>query len=129
MMMADAAAIVFAVLTGVAVVFQLALALGAPWGSYALGGAFPGSYPPLMRMAAVTQAVVLLAAALVVLARAGLVLDRWFNPSAWLVWMIAGLLAISFGLNVITPSAGERRIWAPLTFTLLVSALVVVLTA
>jgi hypothetical protein len=37
-MIASVAAIVFAVVTSVGVGFQLALALGAPWGAYAMGG-------------------------------------------------------------------------------------------
>ena len=43
------AAIVFAVVTSAVIGFQLALALGAPWGTYAMGGRFPGVLPALMR--------------------------------------------------------------------------------
>lgn len=44
----------FAGRVGVAA-FQLALALGAPWGTYVMGGTFPGSFPPAMRAAARRQ--------------------------------------------------------------------------
>jgi hypothetical protein len=35
------AALVYTGISACVAVFQLALALGAPWGSYAMGGAFP----------------------------------------------------------------------------------------
>ena len=70
-MIASVAAIVFAVVTSAVVGFQLALALGAPWGAYAMGGRFPGELPPLMRVAAVVQAVLLVLIVLIVLSRAG----------------------------------------------------------
>ena len=47
------AALVFAAPAIGVIAFQLALAFGAPWGSYAMGGAFPGRMPPRMRVAAV----------------------------------------------------------------------------
>ena len=64
------AAVVFAGLTAVVAAFQLALALGAPWGAYAMGGAFPGVMPAAMRAAAAVQILVLGGVALVVLSRA-----------------------------------------------------------
>lgn len=64
------AAIIYAVVTMGVVAFQLALAAGAPWGSFAMGGAYPGTFPPALRVAAVVQAALLLALAGIVLARA-----------------------------------------------------------
>ena len=52
------------------IAFQLALAAGAPWGEFAMGGAYPGQFPPQLRIAAVVQAVILALLALVVFARA-----------------------------------------------------------
>jgi len=121
------AAILFAVVTGFVVIFQLALALGAPWGSYAMGGAFPGKYPPAMRVAALVQALILGAIAFVVLSAAGLVAAPWGATPDWVVWTIGGLLGIGLVLNLITPSAGERRIWAPTVGMMLVCVLVVAL--
>src|ERR1700722_829034 len=85
-MNARLAARIFAVLIAVVGAFQLALALGAPWGSFAMGGAFPGAYPPSMRVAALVQIGALLAMALVVLSRAGLALPAWRAVSKGLVW-------------------------------------------
>jgi hypothetical protein len=66
------AAVICLVLTLVVVAFQFALALGAPWGSYAMGGAFPGRFPPAMRLAAVAQAILLGLMAAVVLVASSL---------------------------------------------------------
>ena len=38
-------AVLYAVVTGLVAAFQVALALGAPWGAYAMGGGFPGRMP------------------------------------------------------------------------------------
>ena len=114
---------VFAGLTGLVCLFQLALAAGAPWGEYAMGGAFPGVMPPPMRVAAVVQVIVLSTVALVVLSRAGLILPAWRRASGWLIYLIVALLGISVVLNLITPSPLERLIWAPVAAMLFLSAL------
>ena len=119
------AAIVFAVLTAGVVVFQFALAFGAPWGGYAMGGAHPGVFPPALRVAAVVQGVILAATAVVVLSRSGLILDRWARVSTWLIWLVAALGTVSLVLNVITPDVAERAIWAPVAALLLVCSVTV----
>jgi hypothetical protein len=119
------AAVVYAVVSAGVVAFQIALALGAPWGAYAVGGAFPGQFPPALRIAALVQAAILLLLAGIVLARAGIALRRWSRASRWLVWVAVALAAVSLVLNLITPSAGERMIWAPVALVLLVSSLLV----
>ncbi len=127
--MTTVAAIIFAVVTAGVIVFQIGLALGAPWGAYAMGGRFPGRYPAGMRVAAVVQAVALAVLAVIVLSRAGLVLASLSQTFPWLVWVAVAFSAVSVVLNLITPSAGERRIWAPVGAVLLASSLTVALTA
>ena len=105
--------------------FQVALALGAPWGAYAMGGAYPGQFPPPMRVAALVQALVLLFMAGIVLTRGGVALQRWSRSSRWLIWVVVAFAAVSLVLNLITPSAAERMLWAPVAFVLFVSSLVV----
>jgi hypothetical protein len=124
-----AAAKVYTAVTLVVVAFQLALAAGAPLGQFAMGGASEGAYPPVMRTFAVMQAGLLLLMAGVVLARAGVALPRWSEETRWLIWLVVGLTALSLLLNLITPSAGERRIWAPVAFLQVASSLVVALRA
>ena len=119
------AAIVFAVATAVVIVFQFALAAGAPWGAYAMGGAFPGTFPPRMRVAAAIQGIVLAVVALVVLASAGVVQVALVTSLPWLIWVVVALSAVAVVLNAISRSAGERRLWVPVTLVLLVSSLIV----
>lgn len=103
-MIASVAAIVFAVVTSAVVGFRLALALGAPWGAYAMGGRFPGKVPPLMRVAVVVQAVLLVLIVLIVLSRAGFVFPQWAGVSTWAVWVVVAVSAVALVLNTMTPS-------------------------
>lgn len=121
------AALVFAVVAAGVVAFQLAMALGAPWGSYAMGGAFPGRFPTPMRIAAVVQAVVIGAIAVAVLSAAGLVVRDLAVAVPWLIWVAVVVSALALVLNAISRSAGERRIWVPVAAVMLASSLVVAL--
>jgi cytochrome bd-type quinol oxidase subunit 2 len=122
-----AAAIAFAVTTALVVAFQAALALGAPWGAYAMGGAIRGRMPPTLRVAAVVQGLLLFGVALIVLADAALVSVGLVNEWPWLAWIPVAVSAIAVVLNGSTRSRGERRIWLPVSLVLLVSSLVVAL--
>jgi len=121
------AAITYTIVSLGVVAFQMALAAGAPWGAYAMGGAFPGQFPPALRVAALIQAALLIGMAFVVLARAGLILPGWSRASGWLVWFVVAFSALSLILNLLTPSAGERAIWAPTALLLLLSSTMVAL--
>lgn len=115
----------YAAVSAGVVAFQIALAAGAPWGAYAMGGAFPAQFPPALRIAALVQAALIIGMAAVVMSRAGLILAGWSHVSRWLVWVVVAIAAVSVALNLITPSAGERAIWAPVTLVLLASSTVV----
>lgn len=123
------AAIAFTIAAVGVIGFQVALALGAPWGSYAMGGTFPGRFPPRMRIAALVQGVLLAGTIAIVLSRAGLVLPDWAEAAGWLIWAVVAVAAVAVVLNAITPSVGERRVWVPITVVMLVCSLVVALTA
>lgn len=125
MAIANIAAMIYAVVILGVVAFQIALAAGAPWGAYAMGGASPGRLPPAMRIGVVVQAALLIGMAAVILARAGLILPGWGLAARWLVWLVVALTAVSLVLNLITPSAGERAIWAPTLALLLLTSLIV----
>jgi hypothetical protein len=122
-------ALVFAVAAAGVIAFQIALALGAPWGSYAMGGAFPGRYPPPMRVAAFVQAVVIAFIAIAVLSAAGLVMPDLAVAFPWLIWVVVALAALAILLNAISRSPGERRIWVPVAVVLFLSSLLVAVTA
>lgn len=119
----DVLAIVFAAVTGAVVAFQLALAAGAPWGAYAMGGAFPGRMPTPMRVAAVVQALLLAAVTLLVLSTAGLVAPELVAEWPWLAWVPVVVSAVAVVLNASTRSQGERRLWLPVTVVLLLCSL------
>jgi len=125
--LASLAAILYAALTAGVVAFQVALALGAPWGAYAMGGALPGRFPPRLRVAAVSQAVVLAGLALGVLSRAAVVRPELTSGTPWLIWVAVAISVVATVLNAITPSTRERRIWLPVTIGLLLTSLTVAL--
>ena len=119
------AARVFAALIGATVIFQLALALGAPWGELAWGGAYPGVLPTSMRWASLASVLLLLALAAVVLIRAGLTGLRWKPASTKLVWLVVAYCGLGVIANAMSPSFWERVIWVPVTLVLLACSLVV----
>ncbi len=126
-MLADLAAIVYLALTVVSVGFQLALALGKPWGELTMGGRYPGRLPPLLRVMAVVQGVILSLLALIVLSKAGLVLPEATADSPNVAFIPVVGMGFSAWLNINTRSVRERKLWAPITVTMLVCALVVAL--
>jgi hypothetical protein len=125
----ELAAIVFCVAIAGVVAFQVALALGAPWGAYAMGGAAPGRFPAPLRVLAAIQAVLLVGLGLVVVARAGLAIPDLAGAAGTLIWLVVGVSILAVLLNAASRSAGERRIWVPVALVLFGSSLVVALTA
>jgi len=122
------AAYTFCAFTAFVVVFQLALALGAPWGELAMGGKFPGRFPPKMRVAALVQIVLLVAVAFIVLIRAGLLAEEYYDISRPGIWFVVVLFVVSTILNTITPSKKERMMGAPIAAVLLVSSIIVAMS-
>jgi hypothetical protein len=119
------AACVFAALTIGAIVFEIALAAGMPWGDFAWGGNYPGVLPTELRVASVVQAFLLFAIVMVVLIRAGLILPVWHPISKKLVWAVVVYCALGVIANAITPSFWERTIWLPVLTICFSSSLVV----
>jgi len=124
---AAAAAWVFAALIGVLLLFQLGLAAGMPWGAVAMGGRFPGRFPPAMRIAALVQILIYGVMAAVVFARAGVALPEAAGVARMAIWAVVALMAVALVMNLITPSRWERRIWAPVALVLLLASVRVAL--
>lgn len=120
--MITAFAILFTILIAVAVGFQIALALGAPWGEWAMGGRWRGVLPKPLRFATVFQAFALLGLVAIVLAHADLI--SWDIP-AWMIWFVVAVMAASSVMNLVTPSRKERLLWAPIVTLAWLSALVI----
>lgn len=115
--------IIFCFFILIVVLFQLALALGAPWGEYAMGGKYPGKFPPKIRVAAVIQLLILVAFGIIGMIRSGLILSSFYDFSAKAIWFVVGFFVLGTFMNLITPSKKERNIWAPITFILLLTSL------
>ena len=112
-------ALLYALLVGATIIFQIALIAGAPWGHLTQGGANQGPLPPRARAAAVLSIGVLVLMAGGILSGAGL----WPNWPRWASWLALAMTAVSLILNLITPSAAERRLWGPVTAIMFLSAL------
>lgn len=107
------AAITAAVLLAGVAVFQIALAAGAPWGRMSYGGqaetvdgVLPGSYRAMSAVAVV----ILLFAAWIVLARAGVISRGFLSPGFLRVatWVVFGYLILNTVMNLTSSHAGER---------------------
>jgi cell division protein FtsW (lipid II flippase) len=123
--MAQTAALLFALASAGVVAFQIALALGAPWGEFTLGGRWRGCLPPKIRLIPVVSALILALISAVILARAGLGVSVLQEHSRVLAWVVVGYLVLGCILNTITPSKRERTIWLPVVFCMLVLSLTV----
>ena len=118
-------AVVHALATAVVVAFQLGVAAGKAWGEYTMGGRYRGRLPPVMRVAALVQAVVLALLAVIVLDAAGLVGLDWTEDIEWLPFVPVVVAAQTHVLNASSRSEPERRTWTPVAIVLLVSSLAV----
>ncbi|MDL2357469.1 MAG: hypothetical protein QFF03_19625 [Pseudomonadota bacterium] len=119
-MMRHHAAIVSVALFAALGVFQAALAAGMPAGQYAWGGRFSGSLPDSLRWASLAALPVLAAAAWVILARADLARPgSGGRPVRAGAWCITAFLALNVVGNLLSASAAERQVMAPLALLLL----------
>jgi hypothetical protein len=92
-----------------------------------MGGAVEGRFPPALRIAAVLQAVLIGAIAIGVLSVARLVVPGFATAFPWFAWVAVAISGLAVVLNSISRSAGERRIWVPISIVLLASSLIVAL--
>lgn len=90
--------------------FQVALAVGAPWGAAAWGGTNPGVLPVGMRVASGVSA-------LVWAGFAAVAAGRLLGPVGRrrMLLGIAAYSTVGVALNAASPSGIERAVWVPLT--------------
>ena len=108
--------------------FQIALALGAPWGAYAYGGARTGKLPVGFRVNSVVAAIVMAAISGHYLAQLGVftpLLDAAGNSVV--NWVLVGFTLLGAIANNITRSKKERAVWAIPTLLMFVAAVIVAL--
>ena len=110
--------------------FQLSLALGAPLGAHVLGGRHAGALPYRLRVVSAIAAAILVAGALVILARADAI--GWPTGATGLrtpaSWGIAVFLVLNTLGNVASKSRIERTVFATTTAVLAVLSAYVALS-
>lgn len=116
--------VIYMVFSVFAAGFQMVLSMGAPLGHLTLGGRYAGALPIPVRFGAAFQGLLILVLAGVMLDHADVVA---LGTANWAIWAPVGVMALSSLGNLITPSAAERRLWAPITLAMTGAALVVAL--
>lgn len=108
--------------------FQAALAVGAPLGRAAWGGA-TAELPPRLRIASAVAVVIWLLAATIVLGRVGAQVVPLAAPVLlWGTWILVALSALGAMVNFASSSPWERFLWGPLAVVLGLLTLVVALS-
>ncbi|WP_372342855.1 hypothetical protein [Paeniglutamicibacter sp. ZC-3] len=121
-------AVVFVAVLAMLALFQLALALGAPWGRFAWGGRHPGTLPTGFRIASAFSILVYGFIAVLALDRAGMldVFPEGFSRIG--IWVVFAYLALGVVMNAISRSKPERYLMTPVALVLAVLALLIALS-
>ena len=118
--MAAAAAWVAALLFGVVAAFHAAIVFGAPWGEYTQGGGTSGALDTSGRTTAAASCVISVVMAAAILGRAGRgPLRKYHRVTTVLAWSTTVYAVVGVVLNLITQSAAERAVWAPVSIVIL----------
>jgi len=123
--MVEFAAILFTILTSVLILFQLGLAIGMPWGEYAMGGYYPGRFSWKLRLLAIIQGILLTIFAFIVLDKANLLRLEYFSIPSIAIWFVVAFSILTSILNFITKSIKEKKLWFPVSILLLITSLIV----
>ena len=105
------AAILYALVIGIVVLFQFCLIMGAPWGKITQGGRNEGRLPASGRLAAILSIPILFFMGASITSAAGLS-PYW---EGWTGYAAIVMQTLSTTLNWITPSQKERLLWGPIT--------------
>ena len=125
--MTTLALIVMLVLLAVGVVFQIALACGAPWGRLAWGGAHR-VLPRRLRIGSLTSVVLYVAFAVLLLSRTGVLPGGDSAPVIVLTWVLFGYSVVGVVLNGISRSRAERWTMTPMCAMLAGMTLIIALS-
>lgn len=126
--MANYAALLFALISAGVAAFQVALALGGPWGEFTLGGRWRGSLPGMVRLIPLFSLPVLSFFGAAILARAGFGFPLLQPHSHLLAWVVVGYCVLGCIANAATPSKRERNLWLPVLLGMLALSLVVAMS-
>jgi hypothetical protein len=116
------------VMTLIVAIFQIALALGAPLGEYAYGGARVGKLPLGFRINSVVAVLAMLAISGHYLAQLG-VFEPILDPAGNSVvnWVLVVFFVLSALANNATRSKKERMVWGIPTILMFLASLAVAL--
>ena len=118
-----------AALFGVMALFQVALALGAPWGAHVYGGRVAdddGRLPGAWRAASAAAALILLGFAWVILARAGVIATSIDETLLTVLsWMVVAYMALNTAGNLAGKSPIERYVFGGMTLVLVILCAIV----
>lgn len=123
----ELSAILFSLASSMIIVFHLLLALGAPLGERAMGGKYPGKWPKYLRIIAILIICFWVSLSLLVMNQADLIFEEYQESLEPFGWFVTAFCGLQVGLHAVTPSPKERQIWLPVTITLLVTSLIVLL--
>jgi hypothetical protein len=117
--MANSLAGLYLLLVTFAILFQIALILGAPWGHLTQGRTQKGPLPRQNRTGAALSIVILALMGAAILSAVG----RWPGWPVWTGWLAMAMSGVSMLLNWISPSEAERQLWGPVTTLMFLLAL------
>jgi hypothetical protein len=122
------AALLATILLTILIVFQLALAAGAPYGDMSWGGRNPGVLPRNLRVAsAVAGLVVYPIIILAILSASGLLRIAGLPVAgAVAMWVLAAFFLLGAVMNAVSRSRRER-IWAPISLVIALCCAVIAL--
>lgn len=120
------AAGVAGILLAAIVVFQMALAFGAPLGKAAWGGQHEGVLPKRLRIASGVAALLIYPLIVVAILDSAGLIDADFMPGtgAQLMWVFSGLFTLGGIANLVSRSTLERY-WAPVSIAIAVCCAVI----
>ena len=125
----ETVAVVASVIVGGVIVFQVALAAGAPWGEAAYGGVFPGRLPKGMRINSLVFALIVFPAVILYILDIGGVMESSWLPGSrtFVIWVLVVFFGLGTLMNGISRSRIERILWTPVNAALLICCLVLAL--
>jgi hypothetical protein len=121
------AVVIFLILVSGALLFQISVMAGAPFGHLTMGGFYKGVLPAKIRGLVAVSASLLLLCAVLVLTRAGWIFTAWLEVSRGLIWGVVGYLGLGVVQHVFTPSHWERVVWLPQLLVMWLCAVLIAL--
>ena len=120
------AAVVAVCLLAVVVLFQVALALGAPYGRAAWGGRHEGTLPSRLRIASGIAAILIYPLIVVTVLEASRLTNWDVLPwdSGSLMWVLTGLFSLGGLANLVSRSPVERY-WAPVSLAIAICCAII----